>query len=165
MRIYGMFSRLVIVNLVIFSVAVLATVQGVQANRSDKNGSSDSSDNDSGHMDKVLDQELAYKFLASQETLQGQLGTIYRNLSPLHQSGQSLPFKLSYIMLNPNGVPSRIEFGNMSELEQFIYNVRGERDGSAFHIRERGFRTMKRNYEATVSSECSSDWFMFQRLV
>jgi hypothetical protein len=157
-RKFWMFSRPVILSLVIFPVAVLATVQEVQADRRDKNGDSERSEKGNDHVKKILNQELAYKFLASQETLQGQLGTIYRNLST-QSIGAKLPFKLSYIMLNPNGVPSRIEFSNMRELERFIYNVRGERDDSAFHIRDRGFRTMMSNYEATVSSECSSEWF------
>lgn len=114
---------------------------------------------DADLIEKLQNHDLAYGFLSSEETLQGQLGMAYQNLSDLQKSGRNIQLKLNYVMQNPDGTIRRVVLDGFKELSQFIDQIRRDRDNYARHIRHRGFRTMTSNYEVEVSDKCPGDWF------
>jgi len=103
--------------------------------------------------------ELGYRFLATQETLRGQLGTAWETLKRLREDGVALEFSLSYFMRYPDGSERTVRLESFAELERLMTQVRQEHEIYAALVRARTSAPLDSGYTVVVSPACPEEGF------
>jgi len=148
------------IHALIWLSALVSPADVLRAEIADRPPRAESGQGTTDALDDMPAAELGYRFLATRETLRGQLGDTYRTLKELEAEGALPEFSLSYVMRYPDGTRASVRLSSLQELERMIKEVREAHEFYAGLVRFRTSRSLESSYRAVVSSNCPRHGFV-----